>query len=79
MSTKQQNYTMQTMYILVSDGVVMMVNNTRNLWVSGRCLKIGFVFENWICFHLQVKGGKKTPTKLGPLETANLNHWTTAV
>jgi hypothetical protein len=23
-----------------------------------------------------VKGGKKTPTQLGPLERANLNHWT---
>jgi hypothetical protein len=24
------------------------------------------------------EGGKKTPTQLGPLERANLNHWTTA-
>jgi hypothetical protein len=23
-----------------------------------------------------VKGGEKTPTQLGPLERANLNHWT---
>jgi hypothetical protein len=33
-------------------------------------------FGNWICFRPQVKGGKKTPTQLGPLERANLNHWT---
>jgi hypothetical protein len=28
------------------------------------------------CFRPQVKGGNKTPTQLGPLETAILNHWT---
>jgi hypothetical protein len=32
-------------------------------------------FGNWICFHPQVKRGKKTPTQLGLLERANLNHW----
>jgi hypothetical protein len=32
-------------------------------------------FGNWICFRPQVKVGKKTPTQLGPLERANLNHW----
>jgi hypothetical protein len=33
-------------------------------------------FGNWICFRPQVKGGrKKTPTQLGPLQRANLNHW----
>jgi hypothetical protein len=32
-------------------------------------------FGNWICFRPQVKG-EKTPTQLGPLERANLNHWT---
>jgi hypothetical protein len=31
-------------------------------------------FGNWICFHHQVKVGEKTPTQLGPLERANLNH-----
>jgi hypothetical protein len=31
-------------------------------------------FGNWICFCPQVRG--KTPTQLGPLERANLNHWT---
>jgi hypothetical protein len=33
-------------------------------------------FGNWICFRPQVKVGEKTPTQLGPLERANLNHWT---
>jgi hypothetical protein len=32
-------------------------------------------FGNWICFLPQVKGGKKTPTQLDPLERATLNHW----
>jgi hypothetical protein len=31
-------------------------------------------FGNLICFRPQVKEGKKTPTQLGPLERANLNH-----
>jgi hypothetical protein len=31
-------------------------------------------FGNWICFRPQVKVGEKTPTQLGPLEKANLNH-----
>jgi hypothetical protein len=33
-------------------------------------------FRNWICFCPQAKVGEKTPTQLGPLERANLNHWT---
>jgi hypothetical protein len=33
-------------------------------------------FGNWICFRPQMKVGEKTPTQLGPLEIANLNHWT---
>jgi hypothetical protein len=28
------------------------------------------------CFRPQVKVGEKTPTQLGSLERANLNHWT---
>jgi hypothetical protein len=32
-------------------------------------------FGNWICFRPQVKVGEKTPTQLGPLERANLNHF----
>jgi hypothetical protein len=33
-------------------------------------------FGNWICFHSQVKEGgrEKTPSQLGALEKANLNH-----
>jgi hypothetical protein len=34
-------------------------------------------FGNWICFRPQVGG--KTPSQLGTLERANLNHWTTQV
>jgi hypothetical protein len=30
-------------------------------------------FGNWICFRPQVKGGKKTPTQLGPLGRVNLS------
>jgi hypothetical protein len=33
-------------------------------------------FGNWICFRPQGKVGEKTPTQLGPLDRANLNHWT---
>jgi hypothetical protein len=29
-----------------------------------------------VCFRPQVKVGEKTPSQLGPLERANLNHWT---
>jgi hypothetical protein len=32
-------------------------------------------FVNWIWCHPQVKGCE-SPTPLGPLERANLNHWT---
>jgi hypothetical protein len=32
-------------------------------------------FGNWICFRPQVRG-QETPTQLGPLERASLNHWT---
>jgi hypothetical protein len=35
-------------------------------------------FANWICFHTHVRVWE-TPTLLGPLEIANLNHWTTYV
>jgi hypothetical protein len=33
-------------------------------------------FGNWLFFRPQVKVGEKTPTQLGPLERADLNHWT---
>jgi hypothetical protein len=54
----------------------------KNYWVFGLFPSSGFLenrkkcrFGNWICFRPQVKG-KKTPTQLGPLEKANLSHWT---
>jgi hypothetical protein len=31
-------------------------------------------FGSWFLFRLQVKRGE-TPTKMGPLDRANLNHW----
>jgi hypothetical protein len=34
------------------------------------------LFGSWFFFRLQVKGGE-TPTQMGPLDRANLNHWTT--
>jgi hypothetical protein len=34
-------------------------------------------FENWICFRPQVRRWGETPTLLGPLKRANLNHWVT--
>jgi hypothetical protein len=35
-------------------------------------------FGNWVCFHPEVKGWE-TYILLGPLERANLNHWTSNV
>jgi hypothetical protein len=32
-------------------------------------------FRNWVCFHPQVTETDMTPTLLGPLERADLNHW----
>jgi hypothetical protein len=32
-------------------------------------------FGSWFLFRLQVKGGE-TPTQMGPLDRANLSHWT---
>jgi hypothetical protein len=58
-----------------------MLYNTQNYWVFGLCPSSGIleprehVSENG-CFHPQVGGGGKIPTVLGPLERANLNHWT---
>jgi hypothetical protein len=36
-------------------------------------------FGNWICLRSRAKVEEKTPTQLGPLERANLNHWTSDV
>jgi hypothetical protein len=59
-----------------------MVYNTKNYQAVGLCPSSGILkdwrkqrFENWICFRPQVRGGR-TPTQLGALERANLNHWT---
>jgi hypothetical protein len=58
--------------------MVYVVQNSQNL--SGLFQRPVFQktqrFGNWICFRPQVKMGEKTPTQLGPLERANLNHWT---
>jgi hypothetical protein len=55
--------------------------STPRLWITGF---LDFVhlpvfrrtqhFENWICFRPRVRG--ETPSLFGPLERANLNHWT---
>jgi hypothetical protein len=57
-----------------------MVYNTQNHWVCGLCPLPGILddqktepFGSWICFRLQVKGGRHL--LLGPLERVNLNHW----
>jgi hypothetical protein len=57
----------------------------QNYWVSGLCPSSGLLetsktqrFGNWICFRPQVRE-EKTPAQLGPLERANLNHWTTPI
>jgi hypothetical protein len=55
-----------------------MVYNIRNDWDFGLCplgvLETRKHDVSETGFHSQVKGGK-TPTQLGPLERANLNHW----
>jgi hypothetical protein len=55
-----------------------MVYNTQNHWVFGLCPSPVILgnrkrFGNWMCFRPQVR--RETPTLLGPLERANLNHW----
>jgi hypothetical protein len=60
-----------------------MVYTNQNYWVFGLCSSSGIQetrkqrFGNWICFRPQV--GRETPTLLGAIEKANLNHWTTPV
>jgi hypothetical protein len=41
-----------------------------------RYSKKNTTFGNWICFCPRVRG-QETPTQLGPLERASLNHWIT--
>jgi hypothetical protein len=61
-----------------------MVYNTQDYWSFGRCLSSGIletrrhnVSETPSVSVL--RRGEETPTLLGPLERANLNHWTTPV
>jgi hypothetical protein len=58
------------------DGVCQ--SGSLGLWISStvRYSKERNVFGNWICFRRQVRGWE-TPTVLGMLERANLNHWAT--
>jgi hypothetical protein len=37
------------------------------------------MFQKLDLFPSSGEGGEKTPTQLGPLERANLNHWTAPV
>jgi hypothetical protein len=55
-----------------------MVYNTQNHWVLGLCPSSG-ILENTMFRKLDLlppshDEGEKTPTQLGPLERANLNH-----
>jgi hypothetical protein len=61
-----------------------MVNNTKKLLGFWTLSIVGYSknqntqrFGNWISFLPQVR--EETPTPLGPLERANLSHWTTHV
>jgi hypothetical protein len=63
-----------------------MVYNTQNYWVFELCplpsileTKKKTMFQKLNLFPSSGKGGGKTPTQLGPLERANLNHWRTSV
>jgi hypothetical protein len=67
----------------IDSRVLTTVYNTQNYWDFRLCPSSGILktrrqpFRNWISFRPQVMG--ETPTLLGPLERANLNHWTTHV
>jgi hypothetical protein len=56
-----------------------MVYDIQDYWVFGLCPSSGILknrrtrFGNWICFRPQVRG-QETPTQLGLLERASLNH-----
>jgi hypothetical protein len=61
-----------------------MVYNTQNYWVSGLCPSSGIletrkhnVSETGSIPAPRCGGGEETPIQLGPLERANINHWTT--
>jgi hypothetical protein len=63
--------------------VPTMVYNTQKYWVFGLCLSSGFFLNTKEKKNNVSETGSvsvfrwgKTPTLLGPLERANLNHWT---
>jgi hypothetical protein len=63
----------------VLERVLTMVYNTRNYWGFGVCPSSGIVKNTpFRKLDLLPSSGErvKTPTLLGPLERANLNHWT---
>jgi hypothetical protein len=58
----------------------MMVRNTQNYWISGLCSLSGILntrkYNVLETVFLSSGDGRKTLAQLGPLEGANLNHWT---
>jgi hypothetical protein len=56
-----------------------MVYNTQNCWVSRLCPSSGKLgntaFRKLALLPSSGEGGGKVSTLLGPLESANLNHW----
>jgi hypothetical protein len=61
----------------------LVIYTIRNFWVSGLYLSSG-VWRNTTFWELDLfpssgKKGEEDTYSLGPLERANLNHWTTAV
>jgi hypothetical protein len=60
-----------------------MVYNTQNYWVYGLCISPGILKKLEITTFRKLdlspfsNEGRETSTMSGPLETANLNNWTT--
>jgi hypothetical protein len=56
-----------------------MVHNTQNYWFLRLCLSSGILETKKQTFRkldlFPSSGGGKTTTQMGPLETANINHW----
>jgi hypothetical protein len=57
-----------------------MMYNTQNYWVFGLCPSYGILdtrrYDVSETGYIRPQlGGRETPTLLGPLEGANLNHW----
>jgi hypothetical protein len=57
------HYTVFSISLLLPPFVEMFSSGSQNYWVSGLCPLSGIIntrrhcFENWICFHSQVRGG----------------------